>query len=185
MDTTSTAIAVFANHEDAEKAVKKLADAGFDMKQLSVVGQGYHTEEKVVGFYNIGDRIKFWGSRGLFWGALWGLFFTGVFVTTPVAGPVVVLGYLTASVISMIESAALVGGVSALGAALYSLGVPKDSVIDYDTALKADGFLVMAHGGADEITRAKTVLETVNPTRLDLHATGTPTVTAPMAEATS
>ncbi len=185
MDTTSTAIAVFANHEDAEKAVKTLAEAGFDMKQLSVVGQGYHTEEKIVGFYNIGDRIKFWGSRGLFWGALWGLFFTGVFVTTPVVGPVVVLGYLTASVISMIESAALVGGVSALGAALYSLGVPKDSVIDYDTALKADGFLVMAHGGADEITRAKTVLETVNPTRLDLHTTGTPTVTAPMAEATS
>jgi hypothetical protein len=31
--------------------VKRLTDAGFDMKTLSVVGKGYHTNEKVVGFY--------------------------------------------------------------------------------------------------------------------------------------
>jgi hypothetical protein len=43
------------------------------MKNLSVVGKGYHTEEKVIGFYNVGDRVKFWGSRGAFWGGLWGL----------------------------------------------------------------------------------------------------------------
>ncbi len=169
METINAAVAVFTNHNGAEDAVKKLAQAGFEMKDLSVVGQGYHTEEKVIGFYNIGDRIKFWGARGVFWGGLWGLFFTGVFVASPVVGPVVVLGYLTATVISMIESAALVGGLSALGAALYSVGVPKDSVIQYEAALKADGFLVMAHGTADEIARAKQVLETANPTRIDVH----------------
>jgi hypothetical protein len=37
------------------------------MKHLSVVGKGYHTEEKVVGSYKIGNRIKFWGKRGAFW----------------------------------------------------------------------------------------------------------------------
>lgn len=34
------------------------------MTSLSVVGKGYHSEEQVVGFYNAGDRIKFWGTRG-------------------------------------------------------------------------------------------------------------------------
>ena len=54
---------------------------------------------------------------------------------------------------SGIENAIVVGGLSALGAALYSLGIPKDSVLAYETAIKADDFLVMARGSADEMTR--------------------------------
>jgi hypothetical protein len=61
MEEPNVVIAVFADHQGAEAAVKKLASAGIEMKHLSVVGKGYHTDEKVVGFYNVGDRIKFWG----------------------------------------------------------------------------------------------------------------------------
>jgi hypothetical protein len=164
-----TAIAVFDDHQGAEAAVKKLAESGFDMKQLSVVGKGYHTDEKVVGFYNAGDRIKFWGKRGAFWGGLWGWLVGGLFLTIPGTGPVVVLGYLTAAVISAIEGAVLVGGVSALGASLFSIGIPKDSVIQYEADVKAEKFLVMAHGPAEEIARAKATLATFNPSRLDQH----------------
>jgi len=169
MEKIDTVIAVFADHPAAEVAVKKLAAAGFAMKNLSVVGKGYHTDEKVVGFYNIGDRIRFWGTRGAFWGGLWGLFLGGLFMTVPVVGHVIVLGYLAAAAIAAVESAVMVGGLSAFGAALYSIGIPKDSVIQYETALKADNFLVMAHGPAAEIARAKTMLGTSNPSRLDVH----------------
>ena len=169
MDDTNTVIAVFADHPAAEMAIKKLTSAGFDMKNLSVVGKGYHTDEKVVGFYNTGDRIKFWGTRGAFWGGFWGLFLGGIFVTVPVVGPVVVLGYIASIVVTAIENAVVVGGISALVAALYSIGVPKDSVIQYETAIKTDSFLVMAHGPAAEIARAKTILGTVNPSRIDVH----------------
>ncbi len=170
METTDTVIAVFADHQAAETAVKKLTAAGFEMKHLSVVGKGYHTDEKVVGFYNVGDRVKFWGTRGAFWGGLWGLFFGGLFMAVPVVGHVVVLGYLAAMAVSAVESAVMVGGLSALGAALYSIGIPRDSVIQYETALKADSFLVMAHGTAEEMARAKAILGTANPSRLDVHA---------------
>ncbi len=81
MRMDDTVVAVFPDHAEADAAVKKLTAAGFDMKHLSVIGKGYHTEEKVVGFYNMGDRVKFWGSRGAFWGGLWGLFFGGLFLT--------------------------------------------------------------------------------------------------------
>ena len=164
-----TLIAVFADHTQAEAAVKKLADSKFDMKQLSIVGQGYHTEEKVIGFYSAGDRIKFWGKRGAFWGGLWGLFFGGVFLMVPVVGQVMVLGYLATVIASGVESAVLVGGLSALGAAMYSVGVPKETVIQYETALKADEFLVTAHGTADELARARTILAGTNPSSLQLH----------------
>jgi hypothetical protein len=163
-------VAVFTDHNGAETAVKKLTAAGFEMKKLSVIGKGYQTDEKVVGFYNIGDRVKFWGIRGAFWGGLWGMFFGGLFMTIPAVGNVVVLGYLATIAIAAIEDAVIVGGMSALGAALYSVGIPKDSIVQYETALKADSFLVMAHGTADEMARAKAILGTSNPSRLDVHA---------------
>jgi hypothetical protein len=170
MDKIDTAVAVFANHESAEAAVKQLSAAGFAMKDLSLIGKGYHSEEKVVGFYNLGDRIKFWGKWGGFWGGFWGLFLGGLFISVPVIGHVVVLGYLAAVILSGVENAVVVGGLSALGAALYSIGIPKNSVLQYETALTADGFVVMAHGTAAEVARAKIILGTANPLRLDVHA---------------
>ena len=162
-------MAVFTDHQAAEAAIKKLAQDGFDMKNLSVIGKGYHTEEKMVGFYNAGDRVKFWGLRGAFWGGLWGLFFGGLFMTVPVIGNVVVLGYLASAVIAAIDNALIVGAFSALGAAIYSIGVPENSVVQYEEAVKADGFLVMAHGSVDDVARAKAILGTVNPSMLNMH----------------
>jgi hypothetical protein len=170
MADVDVAIAVYPDHPAAEAAIKKLTAEGFAMKSLSLVGKGYHTDEKVMGFYNVGDRVKFWGSRGAFWGGFWGLFFGGLFLTIPVVGHVVILGYLAAAAISAIEGAVVVGGLSALGAALYSIGVPKDSVVQYETSLKADDFLVMAHGSQAEVARARAVLGTTNPLRLDVHS---------------
>ena len=162
-------VAVYKRHQDAEDAVRKLAQGGFDMTHFSIVGQGYHSEEKVVGFYNIGDRIKFWGKNGAFWGGIWSLFFGGVFLTIPVIGPVMVLGHLAAMVVAAVEGAVVVGGLSALGAALFSIGIPKDSVLQYEQAVKTDGYLVVAHGSADEMDRSKAILESSSPARIDLH----------------
>jgi hypothetical protein len=169
MENIDTVIAVFDDHESAEAAIKRLTAAKFEMKNLSVVGKGYHTEEKVVGFYNMGDRVKFWGGRGAFWGGLWGLFFGGLFLTVPVVGHIVVLGYLAAIAVTAVENALIVGGVSALGAAIFSMGIPKDSVLAYESAVKADGFLVLARGSHEEVLRAKAILQTIEPSRLDIH----------------
>jgi hypothetical protein len=170
MSTKNDAIvAVFAKHQDAEDAVRKLAKDNLDMRHFSIIGKGYHTEEKVIGFYNIGDRVAFWGKNGAIWGGLWGLFFGGMLLTLPVIGPVVVLGHLAAMVFGAVEGAVVVGGFSALGAALFGIGIPEDSVIQYEEALKADGFLIVANGSADEMALAKKILETSNPTHIDLH----------------
>jgi len=169
MTDLNTVVAVFDDHQAADAAIRKLADAGIEMKHLSIVGKGYHTDEKAVGFFNVGDRVKLWGKRGAFWGGLWGWLFGGVFLTIPIVGHVVVLGYLAALVVSAIEGAVVVGGLSALGAALYSSGIPKDSVVEYETAVKADGFLVTARGPAEEMARAKAILGALKPARVDLH----------------
>jgi len=169
MENADTVIAVFADHPAAETAIKKLAQDGFEMKNLTIIGKGYHTEEKVVGFYNVGDRVKFWGIRGAFWGGIWGLFFGGIFITIPLVGNVIMLGYLATVVIGALDNAMILGGLSALGAAIYNIGVPKDSVVQYEMDVKADSFLVMAHGEASEVARAKKILGAINPIRLNVH----------------
>ncbi len=169
MNTRASVIAVYPDHLAAEAAVKKLTARGIPMNSLSIVGKGYHTEENVVGFYNTGDRVRFWGSRGAFWGGLWGIFFGGVFVTTPLIGPVIVLGVLAASLISALQGAIVVGGLSALGAAMAGIGVPKDSIIQYETAIAADSFLVMAHVPANEVAHAKAILDDSAHTRSYVH----------------
>jgi hypothetical protein len=64
----------------------------------------------------------------------------------------------------------VVGGLSVLGAALYSVGIPIDSVIQYEAALKSDSFLVLALGPTEEVARARVILKTLSPSHLDMHA---------------
>jgi hypothetical protein len=63
LDTNSVA-AIYQTHTQAEEAVKELQKSGFDMKKLSIVGKGYHTDEHVVGYYNTGNRMEYWGKLG-------------------------------------------------------------------------------------------------------------------------
>ena len=169
MQESESVVAVFADHASAEAAVKQLNSAGFDIKHLSVVGKGYHLDEQVMGFYNQGDRVRFWGTHGAFWGGLWSLFFGGVFLTVPLVGPVIILGYLAAAIVAAIEGAVIVGGVSAVAAALYGLGIPKDSVLLYETAIKTDSYLVMAHDTPARIAIARDILSTAHASQVDVH----------------
>ena len=77
-----------------------------------MVGKGYHTDEKVVGFYNAGDRIKFWRKNGTLWGGLWGWLFGALFMMIPGIGHVVVLGYLATMVVSAAEGAIILGALT-------------------------------------------------------------------------
>ena len=169
MSKENVVVAIFNSHAKAEDAVRTLGRSGLSMDQLTIVGKGYHTDEKVIGFYNIGDRIKLWGSNGAFWGGMWGLFAGGLLMTVPLIGPVVVLGHLAAMLVGAVEGALLAGGVSALAGALASLGIPTDSVVRYEEAVKADQYVVMAHGSVTEIDNAKRILQAAAPVELTVH----------------
>ena len=148
-------VAVYNTHIEAEDAIKELQQSGFAMKKLSIVGKDYHSDEHVVGYYNTGDRMKYWGKYGAFWGGVWGLFFGSAFFMIPGLGPILMVAW----VIGALESALVVGGLSALGVGFYSIGIPKDSVVRYETAIKAGKYVLIAHGTADEVAKAKKNIE--------------------------
>ena len=62
MSEKNSVVAVFESYNQAEDAVRELQKSGFDMTELSIVGKDYHTDEHVVGYYNTGDRMMYWGK---------------------------------------------------------------------------------------------------------------------------
>jgi hypothetical protein len=158
MTKENAVIAVYETHTQAEDTIRELERSGFDMKKLSILGRGYHSEEHPVGFYTTGDRMKSWGGVGAFWGGLWGLLFGAAFFWIPGIGPIAAAGPIVHLLVGAFEGAALVGGLSALGAALASLGVPKKSILKYETELRADKYLVIAHGTEKEVELARGIM---------------------------
>ena len=169
MNKDNSIVAIYPSHTAAEAAVKELQQSGFDMKKLSIVGRDFHTDEHVVGYYNVGDRMKKWGGIGAFWGWIWGLLFGSALFVIPGIGPLLIAGPLVGWIVAALEGAVVVGGLSAIGAGLVSLGIPKDSILKYETAIKTDKFVVVAHGSADEVSRAKDILSDTNAETLEHH----------------
>ncbi len=155
---SNSVVAIYDTHEQAEQAIKELQGAGVDMKSLSIAAKDTHTDEHVVGYYNAGDRMKHWGKVGAFWGGFWGLLFGSGMFLIPGLGPILVAGPLVAWIVAGLEGAAVVGGVSAVGAGLVSIGIPKDSVLKYEVALKTDKFLLVVHGTEGAVANAKSII---------------------------
>ena len=86
-----------------------------------------------------------------------------------VAAAVLVGGPLAAVIASGLETALVIGGLSAVGAALYSVGIPKDSVLRYETALRADKFLLVVNGTSDEVAQASEILKSAGSATIDQH----------------
>jgi hypothetical protein len=159
MQNSDSMLCISTTHTDAETAIKSLSASGFDMTKLSIVGKGYHSEEHPVGFYTAIDKMRTWGGVGAFWGGLWGLLLAPAVFVLPGFGLVAFGGPVVAALFGALEGAVLVGGASVLGAALTRIGVPKDLVIKYETALKAEKYVLIMHGDVDEVAKARVILE--------------------------
>lgn len=158
MSDTNSAVAIFSRRDQAEQAIRKLHSAGIELQRMSLIGRDFHSEQHVVGYYTTGDRMKAWGANGAFWGGIWGLLFGSAFFWVPGLGPLMIAGPAVAWIIAALESAVVVGGLSALGAALYSIGIPKDSILQYETAIKADKVVLVVDGTPEEVKRAEHAL---------------------------
>lgn len=154
MSKKNAVVTIYNTHTKAEAAIKDFQKAGFDMKKLSIVGKDgkdYYTEEDVAGYYTTGDRMKYWGKLGAFWGGLWGFLFGAGFFLIPGFGPIVAAGPLVPGIVGAIDGTVAMDGFSALGAGLYSIGISQDNIIKYETAIKSGKYLLIANGTVDEI----------------------------------
>ena len=101
---------------------------------------------------------------------MWALLFGSALFIVPGIGPLLMAGPIVLWVVGALEGAVVVGSVTALGAGLYSIGIPKHSVVQYETEVKNGKLLLVAHGTADEVERARDILHQAGVTTATVHA---------------
>ncbi len=166
-DSAQSIVAIYGNHDDAEVAVRRLADQGVPINQVSIVGRNFETHQDIQGFYRPADAALDGAGDGAWFGGLFGLMMGAMgFFIFPVVGGLMIMGPLAGMVAGAIGGA----GVGALLNALTAMGVPRDQALVYQERLQAGEFLVVVHGGVGETARARAILEDTARTDLQTHA---------------
>jgi hypothetical protein len=155
----NAAVVVCDSSDDVEKAIGELRDAGFDVKQISLAGRDN-------GF------LDSWGSprkpsktqrnsakSSSFWIRVQGLLGDEEFYDFPGMGRVVLAGPIADWVAVILDHVPMFGGMSALGAGLYSIGISKEKVFQYENALKEGRYLLLIHGASAEVAWAQEILD--------------------------
>lgn len=138
--------AIFEFPNQVEAVIRKIEESGFDLKKLSIVGKDYHTVEPPIGYYTIADRLIYQGKLLAFWSRLWKKLIDSASFFVPGVGPLLVAGPVGTRIDGVLEDAAMMGRMSALGIALVSIGIPKDSIRQYEENVKDGNFLLILHG---------------------------------------
>lgn len=163
-------VAVFGQHSGLEDAVKALKNAGYDTSKLSIIGRDSDGEVNAVGFYHTGGQLKHWGKLSAFWERLWDMRAGEVAVVMPGLYLVIIAGSsLVNKVERALQGSIKVEGLSAVGAAVYALGISKDSAVKYDASVKAGKFVLIAHGTADEVRKAHGILQNSGAESINMH----------------
>jgi len=146
------------------------------MKKLSVVGVDFHPAGKAQGYYSADNRLKYWGTSGTFWGSIWGVLSGSAFFLIPGIGSLLIAGPLVGWIVGVLEGALVIGGLSALGAGLYNLGLPKERIVRYEIALKSGRYVLIAHGTSDEVKQAQDIIDRSETEESEEHPFSLPAV---------
>ena len=160
---TSSVVAVFRNHSDAEEAVRKLEMGGIPIQKISIIGRDFQLKEDVQGYYRPSDAAKEGAGFGAWFGGLWGLLMGFGLFLIPGAGPLIVLGPLAGMIAGAISGA----GVGALVSGLMALGIDKEKALKLQSRLQAGEFLVTVTGAREEVARARQILQGTSQTEME------------------
>jgi uncharacterized membrane protein len=156
------AVGVFSTRQEAESALSRLRDVGFDMDKISVVTKdagrqgavGDTQTQKSSGEQAAGGAAA-GATAGAATGGILGLIGGLGVLAIPGVGPIAEVGVVLANTL-------IGGGIGAAGGgllgALIGWGVPEDQAKLYDERLKAGEYVVLVEGTQEEIQSAETVL---------------------------
>jgi hypothetical protein len=162
-------VAAFTKIADAEEAVHKLIDAGVSADKLSIFAKDMQCEKQVHGFVTSCDVAKNTAKGGAWLGGLFGVLAGAAFLWVPGAGPLVVAGSLTSTLLGGVEGA--VGGAAAGGVLgwLSALGIEKKHIVKYEDHLKAGRYLLVVNGSFEDLKKADSILSETDNAELHLH----------------
>jgi hypothetical protein len=161
--------AVYPDRFAAERAVRQLHEAGFDLRDLSIVGRDFQETEEPYGLVGTGDYVKVGAEAGSLLGGLLGLCVGAGFMLLPELGLVVVAGPIAAALMAGIEGAIAGLGLGSLAGALVGWDIPKDRALKYETQIKGGQFLVFVRSVPRIVARAHSLLAAAAPDQIDIY----------------
>ena len=158
-EARTSVTAIFPDDPGAERAIRELENCGLDIEKLSIVEKDSHSDDHLAGFYTTKERIRFASQSDLCAGECWEELAGPAFLMIPGLGPVVVAGPVTSWIVSALEGSIFIGGMSALGAGLVTLGIPRRSVFKYEIAIKAGKLVLISLGTDEDAATARRILQ--------------------------
>ncbi len=159
MFSQNATVSVFKSPGEVYVALRRLQESGFETSKLSVATREQSEEAQVLAYCLSGDQIRCWGPQAAVWDVVWRMLSGWALFVFPGIGRVCVAGPLSGWILACLENASILKGFSGIGAALYSVGIDRESIRAYEAALKADKCLVLAHGTGGEVTEARLMLD--------------------------
>lgn len=150
MENQKLFVANYKTLQQAEDAIIKLKKSGYDITKLSVMGTDCYTEQSVLGYFNIYDKMEKWSTLGLLaiglCGLLFGLFFLFNFNVS--------LPYFKIPIIYACAAILLVASLP-----LIVMGFSKQKSIMYKTEVKARKFMLVAQESNAKIEVIQNILQ--------------------------
>ena len=169
MSQDNSVVGIYTSMDAAEDAVRQLGQSGLPIQHVSIIARDLGTESKVHGFVTSCDVAKSSARTGAWVGGIFGLLAGAAFLWVPGVGPLVVAGSLASALLGGVEGAVAGAATTGVLGWLFSLGIGKQHILKYEQSVKAGKYLVIAHGGPDEVAKAKQILAGTKPAELNVH----------------
>jgi hypothetical protein len=158
------AVGIFANRPVTASALQALMDAGFSMRDVSVIARDANHQSAIAGVDvqdNVSNHADTGGAVGAVTGGVLGGI-TGLLVglgtiAIPGVGAAVLAGEAAAVLTTLVGGAAGAAAGGLLGA-LIGMGIPEDRARHYSDRVARGEYLVMLKGTDSEILRAEQIL---------------------------
>lgn len=147
-------VALYDAHKPTADAVRELERWGCDLNRLSIVGRDFETESEPFDDGRVDRRAKAWDRRRAFWAGMWQRLNGSAMFMIPGLGPLLAAGPVVGWVGAALERGAPADGITALGAALQRIGIPRERAVHYEARLRAGNYVVVAQSSPAEVSRA-------------------------------
>jgi len=146
MSKKSTCVLLYSNHKNLEQDVNALQTRSFDMKAVSIVGKVQQHEIHATGLYITGGQIRYQGNQDSFWNALWIRLSGAGFFLLPDLGVLLAAGPIAHLLTNEYAGIDVGSGLSVLGQAFSSIGIPVDSIRQYEESVNSEKLMLIIHG---------------------------------------
>ena len=148
-------VEICAGYAEVEAALRSLQAHGCGLSGVSVLGQDLSSGHEVVGCYQTGQNSMYWGPLAAFWEELWELLDGCAVFSIPDFGGLLIAGPFVTTLIASLENSSMFSGMTAIGSALYSLGISSQDILKYEANLRQSRLLLIVHGAAAVVGEAQ------------------------------